>query len=88
MEQDPLKSSSKKERGCSLIPKKTKKLQEAAIALALSGQLVFSVLVGLYLGEYIGLRYDWQPFGSLAGAIIGFFVGTVSFVRLNQIMKK
>ena len=71
-----------------MIPKKSKKSREAAIAIALSSQLVFSVLAGLYLGRYFGEKYDWQPFGSLVGAMIGFIVGTVSFIRLYQITKK
>ena len=33
-------------------------------------------------------KYDWQPFGSLGGAMIGFIMGTVSFVRLHKITKK
>ena len=71
-----------------MIPKNSKKSREVAIAIALSGQLVFSVLLGLYIGSSLEEKYDWQPFGSLGGSMIGFVMGTVSFVRLHQITKK
>lgn len=71
-----------------MIQKKPKKTEEFAIAIALSGQLVFSVLVGLFIGKYFGEKYNWEPFASLTGAMIGFIVGTISFIRLHQITKK
>ena len=71
-----------------MIQKEPKKTQEFVIAVALSSQLVFSVLVGLYIGKYLGEKYDWEPFASLTGAMLGFTVGTISFIRLHQITKK
>ena len=71
-----------------MIQKKPKKTQEFAIAIALSSQFVFSVLVGLFIGKYLGEKYNWEPFASLTGAMIGFIVGTISFLRLHQITKK
>jgi len=71
-----------------LISKNPKKNREIVAAIALSSQLVFSVLIGLFIGKLLGEEYGWQPFGSLGGAMIGFIVGTLSFLRLHQIIKK
>ena len=71
-----------------MIPNNPKKQQNLVLAIGLSSQLVFSVLICFFIGKKIGETMQWEPFGSLGGAMLGFLIGTISFLRLEQIKKK
>ena len=57
-----------------------KKTRELGLGIGLSFQLGILVVLGLYLGLFLDKKYEIQPFGSLAGAILGFILGVIPFI--------
>jgi len=63
------------------------KSRQLGIAFGLSFQLVVSVILGMYFGSLIDGKYETQPLGSLAGAILGFIAGMLPLLRLHKKME-
>ena len=62
----------------------SKNSRQLGLGIGLSFQLVISVLLGLYLGSIVDDKMEMTPFGSLAGAIFGFIVGSVTLIRFYE----
>jgi ATP synthase protein I len=63
------------------------KKQQMALAIGLTVQLVVAVLIGFYLGRYIDNRFETEPMGSLAGALLGFTAATITLIRTYNKME-
>lgn len=56
-------------------------LRQVGPAMALSVQLVFMTLAGLWVGQELDSRLGSSPWLMLLGACLGFAIGLYGFVR-------
>ena len=56
--------------------------------LALGLEMAVGVLVGLFVGRWLDRKYDWTPWGTLIGAMLGVAAGMYLLIkdaiRLNK----
>ena len=65
-----------------------RKNHQLALAIGLTFQLVISVILGYYIGDYIDGTFGSKPFGSLGGSLLGFAAGTITLLKTYNKMEK
>lgn len=56
-----------------------------ALALAMGGELIVYILIGVFAGEYMGEKYlGTTNWGAVIGTGIGFTIWVLRMVRVNN----
>ena len=58
------------------------KWSKGIVMLAAGTELAILVLAGLFLGNWIDRKWGTQPWGILAGTLVGTATGFYNFVRI------
>lgn len=68
---------------------KTSSRKMAAIAMGYGAELVAVILIGLYVGKWIGERY-WSAgqWGAIIGCFVGFAGWTTRMIRVQNAANK
>jgi ATP synthase protein I len=58
------------------------------VAVALSAQLLVSILLGFLLGRWLDGVFHTGPWLTIVGAIVGIVAGFVGLFRLSRVLSK
>lgn len=60
----------------------------AALAMGYGAELVVVILVGLYVGKWIGERYQFEPWGAMIGCFVAFAGWTARMIKVQNAANK